>query len=128
MEAVLNNSDNITNHFMGSNRLNFVISTRPEVAFHLNRNAQVDRASPKTMPISSPKAQFSSARYSLSRRRQLLQDCFVQTNAALEIFERKILVRRMGAAVGKRESYEQRLDAENFTELGDDRYAAALAY
>src|SRR5947207_10094141 len=60
--------------------------------------------------------------------RELLQDCFVQTNAALESFERKILVRRMSAAIGERKSHEQRFDAENFTELGDDRYAAALAY
>jgi hypothetical protein len=29
-----------------------------------------------------------------------LQDCFVQTNSAFEIFERKIFVRRMRAAIG----------------------------
>ena len=62
------------------------------------------------------------------RLRELFQDCFVQTNAALEIFERKILVRRMGAAIGERKSYEQRFDAKNFAELGNDRYAPALAY
>ncbi len=34
-----------------------------------------------------------SAHYSRLGRREFLKDCFVQTNAALEIFERKIFVR-----------------------------------
>jgi hypothetical protein len=49
-----------------------------------------------------------------------LENCFVETNAAFKIFERKIFVRRVCAAIGQRESHKQRLDAENFPELRDD--------
>ena len=37
--------------------------------------------------------------------RQLGQHCFVEANPTLEIFERKILVRRMGAAIGQGQSH-----------------------
>ena len=47
-----------------------------------------------------------SARYSRLGRRELLKDCFIQTNAALEIFERKILVRGVCAAIGQGESHQ----------------------
>ena len=63
---------------------------------------------------------------SVLRLRELLQDCFVQANSAFEIFERKIFVRRVCAAIGQRESHEQCFDAENFPEFGDNRDAARL--
>ena len=63
---------------------------------------------------------------SVLRLRELLQDCFVQANSAFEIFERKIFVRRMCAAIGQCESHEQCFDAENFPEFGDNRDAARL--
>ena len=40
------------------------------------------------------------------RLREFLHDCSVQTNAALEIFQRKVLVRRMSAAIGEGKSHE----------------------
>ena len=49
--------------------------------------------------------------------RELLKDCFIEAYAALEIFERKILVRRMRAAIGQRKSQQQRFDAQNASEL-----------
>ena len=60
--------------------------------------------------------------------RELLKDCFVETNPALEIFQREILVWRMRAAIGQRESHQQRFDPENSAELRDDRDATAFAY
>ena len=60
--------------------------------------------------------------------RELLKNCFVETNAAFKIFQRKILVRRMRAAIGQCESQEQRFDAQDFPELRDDWDAAAFAY
>ena len=63
---------------------------------------------------------------SVLRLRELLKNCFVETNPALEIFERKIFVWGMSAAIGQGESHEQRFDPENFAELRDDRDAAAL--
>ena len=38
--------------------------------------------------------------------RELLKSCFVKANAAFEIFEREILVRRMSAAIWQRESHQ----------------------
>ena len=64
---------------------------------------------------------------SVLRLRELLQDCFVQTNSAFEIFERKIFVRRMCAAIGQGESHEQRFDSENFPKFRDNRDAAPFA-
>src|SRR6476619_3224746 len=61
---------------------------------------------------------------SVLRLRELLQDCFVQANSAFEIFERKIFVRRMCAAIGQCESHEQCFDTKNFPEFRDDRDAA----
>ena len=46
--------------------------------------------------------------------RELLKSCFVKTNTGLEIFQRKIFVWRMCAAIGQCESHEQCFDAENF--------------
>src|SRR5438552_9892251 len=64
---------------------------------------------------------------SVLRLRELLKDCFVQTDAALKIFERKSFVRRMCAAIGQCKSHQQRFDAENFPEFRDDRDASAFA-
>ena len=60
------------------------------------------------------------------RPRELLEDGFIETDAAFEIFERKVFVWGMSAAIGQRESHEQRFDAENFSKLRDNRDAAAL--
>ena len=48
---------------------------------------------------------------------ELLENCFVEANPALEIFERKIFVRRMRATIGQRKSQQQRFDAQNTAEL-----------
>jgi len=51
------------------------------------------------------------------RLRELLENCFVEANAALEIFEWEIFIGRMRAAIGQCESHQQGFDAENFPEL-----------
>src|SRR6266540_663122 len=56
----------------------------------------------------------------------LLENCFVEANPALEIFERKIFVRRMRAAIGQRKSQQQRFDAQNTAELRNNGNAAAF--
>src|SRR5437762_6885792 len=61
------------------------------------------------------------------RLRELLKDCFVQTNSAFEIFERKIFVWGVCAAIWQRESHEQRFDAENFSKFRHNRDAPAFA-
>src|SRR5262249_55842928 len=43
----------------------------------------------------------NSARYGRLRRRQFLKDRFVEANSAFKIFERKIFVRRVCAAIGQ---------------------------
>jgi len=58
--------------------------------------------------------------------RQFGQDRLVQPNAAFQILEREIFVRRMGAAVRQCESHQQRLDSQNIAELRDDRNASAF--
>ena len=47
-----------------------------------------------------------SARYSIPSVRQFLKDGFIETDAAFEILERKILVRRMGSTIWQRESHQ----------------------
>ena len=64
---------------------------------------------------------------SVLRLREFLKDCFVQTNSAFEVFERKIFVRRVCAAIGQGESHKQRFNAKNFPEFRDDRDAAPFA-
>jgi hypothetical protein len=58
--------------------------------------------------------------------RQLSEHRFVQADAAVQILEREIFVRRMGPAIGQRQSHQKRFDSENITELGDDGNAAAF--
>jgi len=48
---------------------------------------------------------------------ELLEDCFVETNSALEVFEWKILIGRVRTAIGQRESHQECFNAENFSEL-----------
>ena len=57
---------------------------------------------------------------------KFLKNCFVEANPALEILERKILVRRMRATIGQRESQQQRFDAQDAAELRHDRDTAAF--
>ena len=59
--------------------------------------------------------------------RELAQDCFVQPDPGLEIFEGKVLVRRVRAAIGERKSQKERLDAQDITKISRDRNAAAFA-
>ena len=59
---------------------------------------------------------------------ELLKNCFVETDTALKILKWKIFVRRMGSAIGQRESHQQRFNAKDAAELRDDGYAAAFAY
>src|SRR5947208_15237744 len=59
---------------------------------------------------------FSRGKQSVS---ELLKNCFIEANPALEIFERKIFIRRMCAAIVQRESHEQHFDAQHATELCD---------
>src|SRR6266516_891063 len=61
------------------------------------------------------------------RLRELLENCFVETNSAFEIFERKILIRRVRAAIRQCESHQKRFDAQNTAELRDYRDTAAFA-
>ncbi len=68
-----------------------------------------------------------TGRMPVLRLSELLKNCFVETDSAFEIFERKILVGRMRAAIGQREAHEQRLNPQNPAELRDDRDAAAFA-
>ena len=58
---------------------------------------------------------------------QFLQNRFVHPDATLEIFDRKILVRRMRAAVRQSQPAQQRFGAENISKIGNDRDAATLA-
>src|SRR3954463_8078260 len=60
--------------------------------------------------------------------REFPQDRFVQANAGFEVLEREVLVRRMRATIGQRQTNEQRFRPENRPELRGDRDAAALAY
>ena len=64
---------------------------------------------------------------SVLRVRELLKDCVIQANAAFEIFERKIFVWGVRAAIGQRESHQECFNAENFSELRDDRDTATFA-
>src|SRR5262249_59601327 len=54
--------------------------------------------------ISSAGCAENSARYGRLRRRQFLKDRFVEANSPFKIFERKIFVRRVCAAIGQRNS------------------------
>src|SRR5438132_10672151 len=67
---------------------------------------------------------FSRGKQSVS---ELLKNCFIEANAALEIFERKIFIRRMCAAIRQRESHQQGFDAKNAAKLRHNRDAAAFA-
>ena len=59
--------------------------------------------------------------------RQLRQHGFIQANAAFQILEREIFVRRMRTAIGQGQSHQQSLDPEDVAELRDDRDTAAFA-
>src|SRR2546421_6402406 len=67
-----------------------------------------------------PSTALRSARDDTRRKlflRELGQHRFVQPNTALQILEREILIRRMGAAIGQREAHQQRLHPKNTAEL-----------
>ena len=60
--------------------------------------------------------------------RELFQDRFVQANAGIHVFERKILVRRMRPAIGQARDQAASVSTPRMVaELRDDRDAAALA-
>lgn len=67
----------------------------------------------------------SKGEYAPSRRhclnslllRQFRQNRFVQANAGVHVFERKILIRRMRPAIRKCETKQKRLDPENGAKL-----------
>src|SRR5262249_19248519 len=63
----------------------------------------------------------------LVSRGQFLENGLVHSNTELEILQRKILVRRMRAAILKRQSKQQCFDAENLAKIGDDRNAATFS-
>src|SRR5205807_9220467 len=57
---------------------------------------------------------------------KLLQNGLIHPDSGVEIFERKILIRRMGAAIGQRQIEEQRFSAQNVSKIRNDRNAPAL--
>src|ERR1043166_2239866 len=69
---------------------------------------------------------FSSAG-SFRSGRKLLQDCLIHSDAGVEVLQRKILVRRMGAAIRQRQSAQKCFSAENAPKIGHDRDAPAFA-
>src|SRR5229473_5740389 len=71
------------------------------------------------------RAAFNSRNFELLC--QLLKNRLVQSNPTFEIFERKILVRRMRAAIRQRQTHEQSFHSQDAAELRDDWNASALA-
>ena len=78
-----------------------------------------------------PSASLRSARDDERRDdnlcRKFLQHRFVNANSSVEVFQREILVGRVRAAIGKRQSHQERLDAQGAAKLRDDWDAATFA-
>ena len=58
---------------------------------------------------------------------QLLEHSLIHSNTGVEILQRKILIRRMRAAIGQGQSAQQCFRAENVPEIRHDRNAATFA-
>ena len=58
---------------------------------------------------------------------ELLKNCFVEANSALEILQREIFIRRMGPAAWQGESEQEGFHAEDIAEIGNDRDAATFS-
>src|SRR3954454_18758723 len=110
----------------GSARRSFLTASQ---TIARQRRAAVFRRQTATPKLSRVFPSFAAFRFERSRRlfRELRQHRLVQLDAALEVLERKIFIRRVRPAIRQGQSQKQSFGSENVAELRHDWDAASLA-
>ena len=105
------------------------VPTKKSFTFSVNDSSfsSVARTGAATANAASTTIKTRNVLFISKSGRQFLEHSLIHPDARVEILQRKILIGRMRTAVWQSQSKQKRFYAENISEIGDDRNAAAFA-